>query len=675
MKFYLTLLLLCIVGVANSQQTFPIELPTYNVGPLTDITIKAKVLSNNVYEYTIVNTASESNPSVTFTLRPNNLTDFKNTVKAKVTSFLADNPHKDSLINQLNENATLDILYFRFVSSETAISSFDDRPVAGHLYFGESVSPALQENEEADIKRVIDFKLDSAELLQTSFSAADTSRMRQIIKYVLDNVKGVDEDVRKDIVTAIGASDIQLKNFRKEEVPPADDYKQFKTEVFSIERKLIQRLTSSPVMQALQHFKISYDPNDAFNYQYNNSSYTFRSRTQVRELANADTRKLLLGDFDIKQVTIEFNEGFIENIQAIVEQDGNALQFENNYPIGFSSKRDYKKLYLTSLFDRASEREIPLTDILARYRQEHEVNRRDYSPANQKIVYIPENHPSKTLTLHKDITAQLFEVQVFSDFVGFDQNNPNGLIQLEFEKRLNINTLRKQFPLSERISHSLVPFVIPFLLKSKFEENNKYLVLNTKDQFTNNQYYPIKYTSTLELKRFENFSTGFDLAMYMIDFPSSKLMYTFFSGVRYGRVAIQDTVRVFESNVIKNTKLVNEFGVNTFQIMPIKAQVQLIIDRTYSVHLSWSLNFYFLRDNRFRQVSNIAVFGDENGVGGDYKYIYQKISFGGTFKPNEQRNSKLFFRYNYHWQQGYWRTGFHQAQVGYSFYLTDTLKK
>jgi hypothetical protein len=266
-------------------------------------------------------------------------------------------------------------------------------------------------------------------------------------------------------------------------------------------------------------------------------------------------------------------------------------------------------------------------------------------------------------------------VQVFSDFVGFDQNNPNGLIQLEFEKRLNIVTSRRKLARSTRGSYVFFPFVTPFLLKSKFEENNKYLVLNAKDQFVNNQYYPTKYTSTLELKRFENFSTGFDLAWYMLDLPSSKLTYTLFSGFRYGRVAIQDSVRVFEDNEIKNTGLVNEYGVNTFQIMPLKAQVQLLIDRTYSFNLSWSANLYFLRDNRFHQISNITAYADENGVGGDYKYVYQKMSFGGTFKPNAEQNSKLFFRYNYHWQQGYWRTGFHQAQVGYSFYLTDTLKK
>lgn len=39
------------------------------------------------------------------------------------------------------------------------------------------------------------------------------------------------------------------------------------------------------------------------------------------------------------------------------------------------------------------------------------------------------------------------------------------------------------------------------------------------------------------------------------------------------------------------------------------------------------------------------------------------------FKPSEDNRGQLFFRYRYHWQFGDQKLGFHQAQVGYSFYL------
>lgn len=74
-------------------------------------------------------------------------------------------------------------------------------------------------------------------------------------------------------------------------------------------------ITSSDTIPAFQNFKISYDPDTSFTYRYNNTTYTLRSLDQVYQLALADARMLLLGDFDVKQVTIEFNEGFIETFR------------------------------------------------------------------------------------------------------------------------------------------------------------------------------------------------------------------------------------------------------------------------------------------------------------------------------------------------------------------------
>lgn len=681
---HIILFVSCLSSFIKAQAQYPIELPAYNIGTLAQYTIQAKVVGNNVYEYTI-RKEGDSSKVKRFTLRPNSLTSFRKNVEDNFKALINEETEIAKLQNTFDkESNSLDLLFFQFVASEIAIDSYDNRPVSGKLYFGKIVSPSLSENEQKDVNESMKFKLDSAYEKNESDLESKVFLLKNKISKLKNQFKSMPQDELLSLTKQYEEANIKFATLDSllKKVPA--NYENQKREILQLEKQLdnlesairkYKRKKNS--VSQIEKIKVGYTPATKFTIAYGSDFKGNLSRSEAENEYQENAELILKGAYSLKEVEIEFNEGFIENIKAIVQLNGKVLKFENIYPIGFSTKRNFRIVSNTFLFatdEYGLRHQIRLSEVIKRYEQKHEVDRRDYSPANEVVNFDYQQFPDGAITLHKELTSKLFELKTFSDFVGFDQSAPNGLIQIELERRLNLVTLRHQLGRLGRGSLGVFQFITPSLLKSKFEENNKYLTLDVKDQFANNQYSPIKFTSTLELKRYENFSVGTDLNLFLVDFPSSKLTYYFNTGFRYGRVAIRDSTRVFENNEIKNNGFVQEFGVNTYQLMPIKTIVEFKTDERYSVNLAWSLNLYYLRDNRFEQVANIPSFKDDNGTAGRFKYMYHNIHLGTSFKPSSTGQGKLFFRYQYNWQQGYWRTGFHQAQVGYSTYLTKTLK-
>jgi hypothetical protein len=273
--------------------------------------------------------------------------------------------------------------------------------------------------------------------------------------------------------------------------------------------------------------------------------------------------------------------------------------------------------------------------------------------------------------LVKDETSQIFEAKVYSDFVGLsDDREPNGLVQTEISKKVHLNTYRHpiKFSRTRLINYGLFSYIEPEITLSKIENNNKRLLLSVKDWIQNNQYAPIKYASTLELRRYQNFSAGFDFNLGLLDLPVLKSTFYADFGFRYGRTAVRDSLRTFQENQVIREKQASDYGVNTLDFYP-KLTWEVRSDERYCFTFTYSHHWYFLRDNRFSQVANNATFENtlENSIRVSREYT--RIGLHASLNPNENGKGKLFFRYQYYWQQGFWRTGFHQAQVGYAFYI------
>lgn len=414
---------------------------------------------------------------------------------------------------------------------------------------------------------------------------------------------------------------------------------------------------------------------------------------------NKNLEELVKPNFNIEKAEIEFNNGFIENIRvkgkikpifSLEEDDPNkdkllspTLYFENLYPIGFSRESDYDYLYKTFIFANSSIKtvfnrnesinyKLRLSDAI-NYDYKHEVNRRDYSPKNsiETIEISPTN--KNPINLHKLETAKLFELKVFSDFIGLNETSPNGLIQTELEKEIPILTRRYPLIYLWRANWGFLSYVVPTLVISKIEDQNKHLPISYYPLTIGNTYLPIKYASTLDLFEYESFNSGIDLNFTSFDIINAKSAIHINGGFKYGITPVIDSARSFSNEILIKTGFATTDNINTFRVYP-KISIIIQPEERYSMTLSFAHNWYWARTNSFMQVGNTEKF-QNSGEQQQKSNQFNTGELSANFNVNENNNNsgKLFFRYRFNWQQGYWNTGSSQIQFGYSFYLIRKL--
>jgi hypothetical protein len=155
----------------------------------------------------------------------------------------------------------------------------------------------------------------------------------------------------------------------------------------------------------------------------------------------------------IKDVNMETEDGAIKNVIVYLVNpriDTNkktasrgALEFKNAFPVSISGKHDPERFSDIRLNCyncggiAGLNRYIRLADLL-----ELDItlanDKEDYSPANTTFAL---NSEKSIVELRKEKRSQILSVAAFSDFVGLDQEQPNGLIQIEAKRKININTL------------------------------------------------------------------------------------------------------------------------------------------------------------------------------------------------------------------------------------------
>jgi hypothetical protein len=150
----------------------------------------------------------------------------------------------------------------------------------------------------------------------------------------------------------------------------------------------------------------------------------------------------------VKSVDVETEDGTIKNIIVWIEVPGNPLasiEFKNTQPISISGKHDAEKLANIKLYSfncngiRGLHRYLLFSDILE-FNIILENDKEDYSPSNRTFTLTPQ---SSIVELKKEKRSQILSLSAFSDFVGLDQEQPNGLLQIEAKRKININTIYK----------------------------------------------------------------------------------------------------------------------------------------------------------------------------------------------------------------------------------------
>lgn len=398
-----------------------------------------------------------------------------------------------------------------------------------------------------------------------------------------------------------------------------------------------------------------------------------------------------LPTFIIEYATIEFNQGFIENIVVYGSIEGRPeerIKFTNVMPIGFSRKKDFDDLANYDLWteptsnNNRSRYSMNLGDFFENYLQNLGLNRRDYSPADGAVKIDLEK--GTCVELKKAPTYRLLEGKVFSDFVGLDEKSPNGLIQTEIGQKINLRTSRlgryflqrggirgesKRLMYRSRsyVNRGYLGYIHPLLTLSKIENKNRSLLLDSRDRIVNNEYLQDRYISSMQLRNHEYLSAGLDLNIYTFDRPTLKSTLYFDLGFRFGRTQVIDSVRSVIDSIPQNNGKGSEFGVNTFRFYP-KLILEIKPEERYGLNMSYAWNQYYLLHPTITQV---AVPERYKAIGQNrLPSSYGTFELQAFFNPSvDNPTGKLFFRYSFNHQGLNLSTNFHQAQVGYSFFL------
>lgn len=390
----------------------------------------------------------------------------------------------------------------------------------------------------------------------------------------------------------------------------------------------------------------------------------------------------------ISDVSIEFYEGYIENISV----DGKILlknpddapavlnayhnkeyRFRSKATIGFQTDNNYEKLSVMRLFDPFDDN-ISLGMYLSsaiQYKPNKALLRKDYSPANGVV----DLKNGDTEILRKSPLSKTFEVKVFSDFLGFDQDSPNGLVQSELSYRFNFNNRRMQS--SPKLTWLLEGYGAFQYIRfhggiTKIEENEQFLVPKEANSIIgespNQEISRLLTTDPIELLRRQNWNLGLDVNLFYAEDSDLKYHLYVDLGYRYGRTRVRDSlVEINEMGEIKKTEKFKDFsiGYNTYFY---QGHIDFLPNENFGVSMLYRKSYVTPAFNQL-ELETFDRFGE---VEKPFKRWYNTFELLGRTRLGNAGN--LFVRYRFNYQSKNVENNFHQLQVGYSFFLFKRVK-
>ena len=350
-------------------------------------------------------------------------------------------------------------------------------------------------------------------------------------------------------------------------------------------------------------------------------------------------------ELKVNSAQLVFEDGTIKNI--IIEgtnPEGEKVIFSNIYSIGITTRANILNFNNISLNPELSEEYDPikLSEVI-KYERKLDLRTNDFSPADVAIVL----YPKKTQELFKAPSAKLFQLNFFSDFVGLNENNPNGLVQLEFTKRINLWTKRTDAWFNS--GKGWFTHLLPSLEISKIEENNRSIELsqfNDGGQITN-------YLNPLELYRYSYARISNEINIYDLQGPSVSVHLNAFGGI--GITNVKDTVLIntvetaYDENV--NTLM---YGANIkFLFNPeSRWSYQLSSKFTKLKPLSDNFNFASVEKNVYNEKANDMI-----------------TTWEFLLSWNTGSDNQIFGRFRFNHELKYLNNNFTEFQIGYSVFL------
>ncbi len=437
----------------------------------------------------------------------------------------------------------------------------------------------------------------------------------------------------------------------------------------------------------------------------------FDNHRKIQYHASKDkNNNQILNKFFVNNVTVEFEDGTIKNIFAdlnLTDQSGNPIpeniiRFKNISPISISTKTDpdafekikifageekhlSKKYNLVKSNSKAENTDPPAyllevknkeaikeetdnsileEEVLYFYLSElldysiiAENDREDYSPANTVVTL---NKQSSSVELKKEKRSKILTVRAFTDFIGIQNEEPNGLIQIEASKKMNFNTAKYggAFAYSGFFS-----YVEPILTFSKIEKNKNSLELTASDldqtQLQNGKKSFI--LRPINLYKFQKSSFDVNLNLWKFNLPELKSNLQVNASIGILKTNTVDTIAVTGANTIGKTPDPNFTVLNTLK-WGFTAIWEIKLESRYGVNFGWDRRKFNVLNEGFtipsNETSNIK--------------LLNTAWVDAFLKTND--DSKLFFRYRFTFEDKATKRNFVQIQLGYLMDLFKTKK-
>ncbi|SFD21183.1 hypothetical protein [Flavobacterium phragmitis] len=424
-------------------------------------------------------------------------------------------------------------------------------------------------------------------------------------------------------------------------------------------------------------------------------------------LEKDEMKKFPLWNFEIESIEVDINDGFIEHMTAlgkvklpVIDESlirkvcqipegtestlkemlenfynermvkeifnniiGKELKFENEFPIGFSSKSDFADLHKYNLYAFEGAEKIfslPVTNVITLYVQRHQNDRLDFSPKDQ-VVSLPSDDfaRSNAVELKKETSSKILSLNIYSDFLGLKEGNPNGLLQFEVEKNIPLWTKRMVLGVGRSSNLGLVNYINFNLTWAKIGDENRQLQVKYADRYVNNEYRPDRYVTFLDMIKYENTSVGADLNIASFDFPLLKARIELNAGIHYGRVNVVDTLATdVTKRFDKNVNLIRAYPDFILRIRPEERFGAYLRFRPFKTIVPNNEEFY--------TVSSENDFVNEQKL--TSKWLH-RFELGTYYAPSPKGDNKFFFRYRYTNTSDWETNGYGEFQVGYLVYL------
>lgn len=428
----------------------------------------------------------------------------------------------------------------------------------------------------------------------------------------------------------------------------------------------------------------------------------------------------ILVDHYISKVDVETEDGAIKNIivnlvypwevKKNVRTPRRMLEFKNTFPISISGKHDPERFSKVNLycFDcggvRGLNRYIKLSDLL--FLDLVLTNdKEDYSPANSTIQLTPANAIRE---LKKEKRSKILDIAAFSDFVGLDQEQPNGLIQVEAKRKININTKYKplknlgidqdiaskydltrydfkQIKDQEKGSENMIAYEVipkknassgdikePDQLKGRAESEKSNSAVDTVYIYTN-EFKPGYYNffAAVEPRLLFSKLDGNNKFILLDQAQTDSKRLNPLKNFQYQLVSFGATLNFLKFYYPQSKLTWNAIDVGAYWY---RSRVQEIKDSTTNNSTPLNNGYVFLSslvtfrpDSRWG-VNLGASYILQKTFNNDYKFDHNKgllqANFDAFIKTND--DSKLFFRYRWIFDGHNFNSNFTQIQLGYS---------